>query len=80
MLSDTFVPPTTEELRQTAVTFLKSDQAKYRRLRVGELEEIVKLKVEETEWYANSLIAKGEFANQAWSWAIREKILERDPD
>ena len=75
-----FTPPTDEDLAREARDFLKTVPIKDRPKGV-ELEEVVALKVEATKDHAATLIATGAaFENQAWRWAIREKILELEPD
>ncbi len=74
-----FTPPTDEALADEARTFLMAAPIKDR-LKGEELEEVIALKVEATKDHAATLIATGTFINQAWRWAIREKILEFDPD
>ena len=77
----TFRPPTDEELTEEARNFLRGNSARYRELRAsGELEEVINLKVAAAKDHAYALIDSGVFENQAWFWAIREEILERDPD
>ena len=74
-----FTPPTDEDLAREARDFLKTVPTKDRPKGV-ELEEVIALKVEATKDHAATLIATGVFENQAWRWAIREKILEFEPD
>jgi hypothetical protein len=77
----TFRPPTDEELIKEARTFLKGVPSRYRSLRAsGDLEEVINLKVAATKDHAEVLIDSGVFESKAWFAAIREKILERDPD
>ena len=75
------MPPTEAMLIEEARTFLRGDSARYKRLqKEGDLEEVIALKVAATQRHAAGLIESGTFESQAWFWAIREKILERDPD
>lgn len=62
-----FKPPTDEELRNTALTFLRTCRPKeYQELRkAGELEESLSLKVSLTKKRAANLIVSGTFENQA---------------
>jgi hypothetical protein len=46
----------------------------------GELEEVLTLKVEACKRHAAALIKNGVFENQAWFWAVKEIILEREAD
>jgi len=74
-----FTPPTDEALAEEARTFLKAAPIKDR-LKGEELEEVIALKVAAVKDHAAALIAGGAFVNQAWRWAVREKILGLDPD
>ena len=77
----TFRPPTDKQLTKEARDFLRGIPARYRELRAsGELEEVINLKVGAAKAHADALMGTGVFENQAWFWAIREKILEREPD
>ncbi len=74
-----FTPPTDEDLNKEVRDFLKTIPIKDRP-KGEELEEVIVLKVEATKDHAATLIATGTFANQAWRWAIREKIMGLEPD
>lgn len=75
----TFTAPTDEELRQEAEDFLKENPRSYNRLKAsGALETVIRTKVEEARRYAEGLISTGYPVSQAWSMAVRERILERD--
>ena len=78
----TFRPPSDEELRKEALDFYRTCHPKeYRELRKsGELEEVLTLKVEACKRHAAALIKNGVFENQAWFWAVKEIILEREAD
>ena len=74
-----YTPPTDADLIKEARDFLKTIPVNDRP-KGEELEEVIVLKVEATKDHAATLIATGTFPNQAWRWAIREKILGLDPD
>ena len=77
----TFTEPSDAELTEKVLDFLRLDQKEYKRLNdSGELPETIQEKVSSTKAHATTLIGQGVFSNQAWLWAIREKILERDAD
>jgi len=76
------IPPSQTVLEDKALDFLKTCKPKeYRNMKAsGELKEYCQLKAEATKRLAESLISTGVFENQAWHWAIRSEILEREFD
>jgi len=76
-------PPLEDELISKALEFMKEcyPKKKYRELvKSKELYPLAKLKAGACKDYAENLIKMGEFPNQAWNWAIRQEILETEPD
>lgn len=73
-----YQPPDDEELRQKALTFLKDVKPQeYRQLlRDGELQEMLRLKVQACKGYAKALGGGPE----AWNMAIRQELLESESD
>jgi len=68
-------------LIEEARSFLRGNSSRYKVLqREGDVEEVIALKVAAAKDHAAALMESGIFESQAWCWAIREKILERDPD
>ena len=65
-----------------ALNYLKECKPQeYRELRKsGELDGHIAEKVEACRRYALSLINDGTFANQAWHWAVRVKLLDSPMD
>jgi hypothetical protein len=80
--SSHYKPPDQEMLESKALKFVRqNDPKEYRRMKKeGELEKFCQLKAEAAKSYAESLIATGEFENQAWYRAICLEILEREKD
>ena len=74
--------PSDEDLREQALTFLKTCKKKeYRQLRRdGELEEMLALKVRAAKSQAEGLQHSGVWAGEAWNRAIRSAILESESD
>ena len=73
---------TQEELKRIARKYLRECCPKdYRQMRRdGELEEHLEAQANRTRRVAENFMQTGTHASQAWSWAIRTEILEREID
>ena len=69
-------------IRGQAERHLKNtDAPRYARLKAsGELDAYLDQKYQDVMEAAESLIAGGEFENQAWHWAVREQVFGMEPD
>ena len=76
------IPPSQSALEEQALNFLKTCKPKeYRNMKAsGELKEYCQLKAKAAKRLAENLISTGVFENQAWHWAIRSEILEKEFD
>ncbi len=73
---------TDDELKTRARDYLKDCEYKeYRRLaRKGQLDEYLQEQADVARAMAEDLIKRGTFPPQAWSWAIRVKMLKSEMD
>lgn len=72
--------PTSEDLKEQTIQYLKDTRQYTATKRAGELDEYVKVVVEATEWAASTMMAAGEMESAAWFAAIRRHILHREAD
>ena len=71
-----------DELKKIALEYLRvNENHEYRRLaKKGELDAKLQEMADSARRRAEGLIELGEFRPQAWSWAIRERILNAPMD
>ena len=76
------VPPTDKYLKEAVRNYYRDCKPKAMRemRKLGEWDELVELTLEATKRAAQRLVHQGVMESQAWSWAIRQEILGREPD
>ena len=71
-----------EQLKLFARNHLRdTDRKEYRRMsREGELEDYLQEQADRARTYAEELISRGTFPQQAYHWAVRERLLNVERD
>jgi len=78
----TFTPPTEDQLKEMALSFVKEAKPKeyHKMKKSGELGEYQRLKAKFAREEAEGLMSVGIWDQEAWNRAIRSQILESETD